>query len=217
MNDERLQSSVAAILAQEATHAELLGSIVEAARAIFDARAASIFLLDEENDELVFEAISGEGSDTLVGQRFPSSRGIAGFVLVTRQPLVLDDVSQDPRFARDVAESTGYVPRSLSAVPLLNGDRVLGVLEVLDRPSRPDSALRELELLGIFATQAAAALNLLRVARSARRALSGGDDLHGLTARLAETIDNLSPEGRAAGIELIAALEKVLRGEQSGG
>ena len=117
MSDEQLQGAAAAILAQEATHVELLTSIVDAARAIFGARASSVFLLDEETDELVFEAISGEGSETLVGTRFPSSRGIAGFVLVTRQPLVLDDVQNDPRFARDFAEATGFVPKSAFLPP----------------------------------------------------------------------------------------------------
>jgi GAF domain-containing protein len=217
MSDDGLQSAAAAILAQEASHVELLGTIVEAARAIFGAQAASVFLLDEETDELVFEAISGEGSEKLVGTRFPSSRGIAGFVLVTRQPLVLDDVSSDPRFARDFAEGTGYVPKSLSAVPLLHGDRVLGVLEVLDRPSRHDSALHELELLGIFATQAAAALNLLRVARGARLALAGGDGLHGLAARLASAVDDLPPERREAGIALLDALVKLFGEEKPDG
>ena len=52
----------------------------------------------------------------------------------TRQPLVLDDVQSDPRFARDVAEKTGFVPQGLMAVPLLADERALGVLQVLDRP-----------------------------------------------------------------------------------
>ena len=51
----------------------LLQATVETARGIFHAKASSVFLLDEETDELVFEAVAGEGSDTLVGKRFPSS------------------------------------------------------------------------------------------------------------------------------------------------
>ena len=87
----------------EATYRELLASIVDVARSIFAAEAASIFLLDEEADELVFEAVSGRGEGSLVGARFPSSTGIAGFALVTRQPLVVDDLNADPRFSRDRA------------------------------------------------------------------------------------------------------------------
>src|SRR5919205_1442001 len=107
--EERLRAAVAAaVVGAEEAHRELLASVVDVARAIFSARASSVLLLDEERDELVFEAVSGEGSDTLVGRRFPSSTGIAGWVLVTRQPLVLEDVESDPRFARTAAESTGY-------------------------------------------------------------------------------------------------------------
>src|SRR6187397_3038781 len=154
MTGDDLRAAVAAgVLRSEEGHRELWRSIVEVAQEIFHARAASIFLLDEERDELVFEAIAGEGSDSLVGQRLPSSTGIAGWVLVTGQPLVLEDLESDPRFARDVAESTGYVPKSLMAVPLLHGEEVLGVLQVLDRPQRERFSLQEMELLGLFGNQ----------------------------------------------------------------
>ena len=99
----------------EGTHGALLQSIVDVARTIFGAEAASIFLYDEDADELVFEAVSGHGGDTLVGTRFPSSTGIAGFALVTRQPLVVDDLQNDPRFSRERAATTGFVPTSIPA------------------------------------------------------------------------------------------------------
>src|SRR5205085_5340561 len=108
-------------------------------------------------DAPVFEAGAGSGPDELVGRRFPSSRGIAGWVLVTRQPLVIEDVSQDPRFAKDVASDTGYVPKGIMAVPLLHEERSLGVLEVLDRPAQAAFTLAEMDLLGLFANQAAVA------------------------------------------------------------
>jgi GAF domain-containing protein len=214
VSGDDLRAAVAAgVLGSEAGHRELVRSIPAVARAIFHARAASIFLLDEERDELVFEAIAGEGSESLIGARFPSSTGIAGWVLVTRQPLVLDDVSQDPRFAKDVAESTGYVPKGLMAVPLLHEERALGVLEVLDRPARPGAALEEVELLGLFAGQAAIALDLLQAARRARVALEGSGEELGTVARLAAAVDGLEDERRAAGLELLAALEKLLGDE----
>jgi GAF domain-containing protein len=218
MSRDELRAAVAAgVLGSEGGHRELLRSIVEVARAIFHARAASVFLLDEETDELVFEAISGEGSESLVGTRFPSSTGIAGWVLVTRQPLVLEDVSEDPRFAKDAAESTGFVPKGIMAVPLLHEERALGVLEVLDRPVRPGAVLEEIELLGLFAGQAAIALDLLQAARRARSALVGsGKDLE-ILARLAGAVDGLEDERRDAGLELLAALDKLLGGEEPGG
>ena len=121
MSDDRA-AVAAGILPGDDLHRRLLRSIVDVARAIFRAQAASVFLLDAEADELVFEAVSGEGEESLIGHRFPSSTGIAGWVLVTGQPLVLDDVSADPRFASGAAESTGYVPKSIMAVPLITGE-----------------------------------------------------------------------------------------------
>ena len=138
----------AGLLPGDDLHRSLLRSIVDVARAIFRARAASVFLLDGEADELVFEAVSGEGEESLVGRRFPSSTGIAGWVLVTGQSLVLDDVSADPRFASQAAESTGYIPKAIMAVPLVSGERTLGVLEVLDRPSGERFTMEEADLLG---------------------------------------------------------------------
>ena len=210
MADEDLRHAVAAgVLASEAGHRELLQSIVEVARAIFGARASSIFLLDTGTDELVFEAVAGEGASSLLGQRLPSSTGIAGWVLTARQPLVLDDLENDPRFARDVAESTGYVPTSLMAVPLLHDEEVLGVLQVLDRPQRERFSLQEMELLGLFASQAAVALDLLGRARRARAVVDEESPL-GVVARLAATLDALPAERRETGLELIAALDRVL-------
>ncbi|HEY6029628.1 MAG TPA: GAF domain-containing protein [Gaiellaceae bacterium] len=206
-----LEAAVAAgVLAAEEEHRRLLQSIVEVARAIFRARASSIFLLDEEADELVFEAVAGEGSEGLVGTRIPSSTGIAGWVLVTRQPLVLDDVQSDPRFARDVAEKTGYVPNGLMAVPLLAEERALGVLQVLDRPQSSRFSLQEMELLGLFASQAAIALDLLASARRARAVLAGSGTEVAVVARLAAAVDALEGERREAGLRLLAELERVL-------
>jgi GAF domain-containing protein len=202
-----LRAAVAAgVLGAEEQHRALLQSVVEVARAIFAARASSVFLLDEDNDELVFEAVAGEGAESLIGQRIPSSTGLAGWVLVTRQPLVLEDVGSDPRFARDVAESTGYVPQGLMCVPLLHEERSLGVLNVLDRASQ--FTLEEMELLGLFANQAAIALDLLQRARRAHAVLAeSGDDAEAL-ARVAALLEG---EQGDAGRKLLGALAELLK------
>ena len=218
MREDELHAAVAAgVLGSEEAHRDLLRSVVEVARAIFHAQAASIFLLDEEADELVFEAIAGEGSDNLAGTRFPSSTGIAGWVLVTRQPLLIEDVTQDPRFAHDVAETTGYLPSGLMEVPLLHKERALGVLEVLDRAAQASSPLAEMDLLALFADQAAIALDLLQSARRARAALEGSSGELGVVGRLALAVDQLPPERRALGTDLLAALERLLQTQEPGG
>ena len=205
-----LQAAVAAgVLASDEQFGRLLRSIVDVARAIFGAKASSIMLHDEATDDLVFAAVSGEGEEALVGKRFPSSTGIAGWVLSSRTPLVLEDVQNDPRFARDVAEKTGYVPQGLMAVPLLDDELALGVLQVLDRPQRSRFSLQEMELLGLFAGQAAIALGLLRSAQRARAALAGDGDV-AVVAEVAAALDALEGARRAAGIALLRELERVL-------
>jgi GAF domain-containing protein len=208
-DERRLRDAVAAgALADDGTHRALLGSIVEVARAIFHARAASVLLLDEATDELVFEAVVGEGEDTLIGRRFPSGTGIAGWVLGTRQPLVLADVATDPRFSAEAARSTGFVPKGIMAVPLLHGEEALGVLEVLDRPADARFRVEEVDLLGLFGIQAAAALALLRRARTAAAALEGQEGDLRAVARIAARLEALGDD--RAVTDFLAALDALL-------
>jgi GAF domain-containing protein len=207
-----LRAAVAAgVMASEEAHRSLLQSTVEVARGIFSAKAATIFLYDDETDELVFEAVAGLGAQSLIGNRIPSSTGIAGWVLVTRQPLVLEDVTQDPRWGgQEIAERTGYTPQGLMAVPLINEEDSVGVLQVLDRPQETRFSLQEMELLGVFANQAAIALDLLRKARRARSVLDeSGTEIEAL-ARLAGEVDQLEGPKRKAGLDLIRSLEELL-------
>jgi GAF domain-containing protein len=213
-NESELRAAVAyGVVGSTESFRALLGAIVQVARSIFGAKASSILLLDEEEDELVFEAVVGEGEESLLGMRFPADHGIAGWVLATRTPLVIEDVRTDPRFATDVAEGTGYVPSGLMAAPLLHDEQILGVLEVLDRPEQSHFSLQEMDLLGLFANQAAIAVDLLQKARRAERVLAGEDDL-AVVAGLAAAVNALEDERRAAGLRLLRNLAATLgRGE----
>jgi GAF domain-containing protein len=183
-----LRAAVAAgVLGADDAFRALLQATVETARGIFHAKAASVLLLDEETDELVFEAVAGEGAGTLLGRRFPSGTGVAGWVLVTRQPLVVEDLAKETRFSREAAESTGYVPRGLMAVPLLADD----------------------DVLGLFANQAAIALDLLRRARRAQAVLAGDGEL-GALARFAARLEEADEDQRKAGLDLLRALERLI-------
>jgi len=212
MTDDLRAAVAAGVLGSEEQFRSLLQSIVDVARAIFRAKASSILLLDETTDELVFEAAADPQAEALIGKRFPSSTGIAGFVLVSRQPLVIEDVLADPRFSKETAESTGFIPKGLMAVPLLHEERALGVLEVLDRPQDTKFTLAEMQLLGLFANQAAIALDLLQRARLARTALDGQGDL-AVLARVAESLERPRVEedgSREAALALLTELEKLI-------
>src|SRR5205823_2511377 len=93
-------------------HEDLMTAITGAAKRVLRAQACSVAILDEEGENLVFYAASSDAG-TVVGQRVPVGRGIAGWVIASGQPVAISDLSNDPRFSRDVAERTGYVPRSI--------------------------------------------------------------------------------------------------------
>jgi signal transduction protein with GAF and PtsI domain len=114
--------------------------------------------VDFEGQMLEFKVSYGHGNDDVVGQRIPLDSGIAGYVVMTGQPIAIADVLQDPRFNQDFAKSTGYVPKSILATPLEWQERVIGVMEVLDKIKAPRFDLQDMELLGLFAQQASIAI-----------------------------------------------------------
>ena len=122
---------------------------------------------------------------------------------------MLDDVGDDPRFAREAAEATGYVPTvpdGGAAPPRATGH---SASSSLDRPQDEPFTLAEMDLLGLFANQAAIALDLL--GRRARAAIEGDEGRLAVVARLAAELDKLPPDRREAGVELLAALERPAR------
>jgi GAF domain-containing protein len=184
----------------------LLQSTVQVARAVFGARAASILLHDEPAGELWFAAVAGEGADSVTGLRIPAASGVAGWVLSARQPIVLEDVASDPRYAEEVAALSGYYPKGLMAAPLLAADRALGVLEVLDRPQRTQFSLIELDLLGLLADQAAIALT---IEGNADRDRDRGES-PAVLRRLEEALERLDGERRERAEDLVDALTRLL-------
>lgn len=166
------RSSVARRIGGDA-ETRLLQSIVDATVKLFDAEAASIALFEPDPDRLEFRVAAGEKGAGAVGLTVPPTQGIAGFVYSTGQAIALSDVASDPRFNRDAAEQTGYVPRSIAAAPLVDEHGTVGVLQVLDKHSSPTFSLRDMELLAVFAGQATVAIAAARVHRDTSRLLRG--------------------------------------------
>jgi GAF domain-containing protein len=143
----------------------VLRSIVDATAALFGAEAASLALHDPATDRLVFAVAAGDQGQGVVGLAIGSSEGVAGYVFSTGQPLALSDVASDARFGRQTAEQTGYVPRSLIAVPLVDDEGILGVLEILDKRGDGGFDLHDVELATVFARQATVAIRSSRIER----------------------------------------------------
>jgi GAF domain-containing protein len=193
-------------LSSEAGRRAMLQSIVALVLAVFGAKACSIMRFDEESRELVFEAVAGEGEDALVGRRIPASTGIAGWSLASEEPISIDDVLSHPRFDREVAEQTGYVPTKLTVFPLLFGEESLGVLSVLDAGAAAHFGLAGMESLAHFASHAAMALAAVEAARRAET----GRDRAPLQA-LEAAIDSQDERRRRRALALISALEPLIR------
>ncbi len=170
----------------------LLQSIVDATVRLFDAEAASIALFERDPDRLEFRVAAGPQGAGAIGMSVPPTQGIAGYVFSTGQALALSDVASDPRFNRSAAERTGYVPRSIAAVPLPEQDGTIGVLQVLDKRGSPTFSLRDMELLAVFAEQAATAIGATRLQRD-------------LPALLSASLRQLNGELSAEGVEAIVS------------
>lgn len=196
----RVLTALGPALAPVGTDA-LLQSITEAAKELFGAQACSLALLTDDESELVFTTASGEGADDVVDLRIPAGHGIAGWVVMSEQPLSISDLQADARFATDVAEATGYVPRAILAVPVSSPRRTLGVIEVLDRDASRAGAEHDMRLLSLFADQAALAIEHARafseLGRSVLAAVAAVEPGTALADALALAADRAGPPDRA--------------------
>ena len=155
-------SVTAETIAAPSSHARLLDMIVATAADIIGANAAALFLIDREQEDLVFEVALGEKAEEVKKFRVPLGHGVAGLVALTGQPMAVSDTSQDDRDAADIAEAVGYVPKNILCVPLFYSDQVIGVLELLDKEGDSHFSPEDMEALGLFANQAAVAIEQSR-------------------------------------------------------
>jgi GAF domain-containing protein len=227
MTEERLGTEGIAALRAIALRAEaarrldlgsaeaVLRSVVDATVALFQSEAASIALYDAATDRLVFRVAAGEQGQGVVGLSVPPSQGLVGYVYTTGQALALSDVERDARFGRAFAGQTGYVPRSIVAVPLVDEHGTIGVLEVLDKRNEVAFSLRDIELASVFARQAAVAISASRVERDVASligtvvtALAGPDATAGVEQIVAAATAGLEGD---EGSRLWALVEQVAR------
>ena len=112
---------------------ELLGLIMRSGADLLDAETSSLFLLDEERNELEIAVATGAPAEDVMRQRIPADTGIAGWVVENAEPAVVDDPKTDPRFYGGIDEQSGFQTRNLLAVPLRTKDKVIGVVEIINK------------------------------------------------------------------------------------
>ena len=188
-------------IATPVSHSRLLEMIVETAADVMSAESASLLLIDAEAQELIFEVALGPKGEEVRKMRVPLGHGIAGLVAISGQPMAVRNAAQDGRTAADIAERIGYHPESILCVPLFYHDSVIGVIELFNKRGQDGFNDRDIASLGLFANQAAVAIeqsrthrNLIALLGETLRSLQGLTDAQaqGLQERMkafAETME----------------------------
>jgi signal transduction protein with GAF and PtsI domain len=162
------------VAARPASLSSELASAVAGVRSLFSAAAVSCALVQPDGASLTFVAADGAGSDAIVGVDLPLSRGIAGWVVMSGQPIVTREVARDARWARDVAETTNYMPETMIAAPLVDHDgETIGVIEVLDPQAVGAHTGRDLDTLSLIASQITSIIRLCEVYDTLGQSLLG--------------------------------------------
>ncbi|MFQ3565751.1 MAG: GAF domain-containing protein [Aggregatilineales bacterium] len=151
------------LVAAESDLEELLQFITASATDILDAEAGSLLLTaDDGTGDLEFRVAIGGSGGEIIGRRLAAGRGLVGHVAKTGQPVIVNDVASDPRWGGELSQGP-FQTSSVLAVPLVTQDRVIGVLEVLNKRGRSGFSPQDVDLLTAFAGQAAVAIENARL------------------------------------------------------
>jgi signal transduction histidine kinase len=150
------------LVATEGDIERLLDVVTVSAADILNAEAGSLLLTTEDGSgDLEFHVATGETGQELIGKRLQRGHGLVGRVAETGKPIISNDTTQDSNWQGEVSE--GFRTRSILAVPLIAQDRVIGVLEVINKRDGSIYVDEDVELLTTFAGQAAIAFENARL------------------------------------------------------
>jgi len=140
----------------------LLDRIVKAAADITAAEAASILLYDNTARQLYFQVATNIDEPTMRGLIVPLEGSIAGWIVTNQKPVRIDDVHEDARHFGDIEQTTGFPTESILGIPLITKNKVVGVLEVLNKKQGKFTSGDE-NLLSVLGAQAAVAIENARL------------------------------------------------------
>ena len=174
---------------------KVLRVIMEAAVGMLQVEAGSVLLVDEQTGELEFMAVVGAGSEQLLGVRLPAGAGIAGRALREGRSLLIDDTQHDTHFYSSVDQQTGINTQRLIATPLRVKDRLIGVMEVINK-RRGSFTIADVRVLDQLAPTAATAIDNARLyareiqlTEEARRRNLELSALHAISAALSQSLE----------------------------
>lgn len=151
---------------------ELLTRILESATELTEGEASSLMLVNPENNKLYFEIALGPKGPSVKQYSVNMGEGIAGWVAEKNTSLIVNDVQNDARFFPDIARKIGFPTSSILAVPMLVKDRLVGVIEILNKRGGKKFTEEDLQWLEMFSTQAAIAVQNARSFQKVRNELS---------------------------------------------
>jgi diguanylate cyclase (GGDEF)-like protein len=175
-------SSIGTSIVSERSIRGVLDRVMEHVASFFGPLNWSLLLVDADKSELVFALAVGRAADELVGTRLPLGEGIAGWVASHGMPAFVEDTSSDGRFSVRMDGVTGFRTESVIAVPLRSGDKVFGVIELLNRLDGRNFTGFDMRVLSTIADFAAIAVEKAYYLAEARR-LSELDPLTGTLNR----------------------------------
>ena len=140
----------------------LLSRIVHAAAEISGAEAASILLYDDTSRQLYFQVSTNLDESTRRGLIVPLDGSIAGWIVNNRKPVRITNAHDDPRFFSNVETTTGFPTESLLGIPLVTKNKIVGVLEALNKHRGKFTDTDESMLL-VLGAQAAVAIENARL------------------------------------------------------
>jgi signal transduction histidine kinase len=149
---------------------ELLQQITATATELLDCEGSSILLYDEKHPRLYFAAATGSDPAELAKIPVPIEGSLAGTIFRTNQPMILNNVEQDPRHYTMVADKIKFKTRTLLGVPMPIKDRTVGVLEAVNKRDG-EFTERDVAILSVTAAHAAIAINNARMLHATRLAL----------------------------------------------
>lgn len=158
---------------------EVLSVVMDKVSLLLKPSNWSLLLVDEEHQELTFEIAVSAAADRLKGIRLRVGEGIAGWVALHGQPLLIPNVNDDHRFAPKVDEAVDFTTRSIVCVPLKSKNRTLGVIELVNSLDEGRFTEADQKILGTIADYAAIAIENARYFERVRE-LVITDDLTGL-------------------------------------
>lgn len=146
---------------------KLISLVMEKAQSVMNAEASSVMLINEETGMLEWEVALGAKSEEVKSSKIQLrlGEGIAGTVAQSGEPLIVPDVSKDPRFFKKSDDATGFKTRSILAVPLKVQDRIIGVAEVINPLNGKSFTDEDLKLFSTFSRQVALAIENARMHR----------------------------------------------------